>query len=103
MFGWPEYRSRAVASAFSGGLPGSASPGSRGHLGLAGPFNLHYSGWQVLALEGGWLRKGGIHSNAGVWTMGARQQLVDNPRPRPASRVGPVISDPAGRPEKGLV
>ena len=81
MLGWPEYRSRAVASAFSVGLPGSESPGSRGRLGLAGASNLHYSGWQVLALEGSWLREGGIHSNAGVWTMGARQQRVDNPRP----------------------
>ena len=52
-------------------------------LGLAGASNLHDSGWQVLALEGGWLREGGIHSNAGVWTMGARQQRVNNSRPSP--------------------
>ena len=37
--------------------------------------------WLVLALEGGWLRKGGIHSNAGVWTMGTQQQRVHNSRP----------------------
>ena len=81
MLGWPEYRSRAVASAFSAGVPRSASSGNRGHLGLAGASYLHYSGWQILSSEGGWLREGGIYSNAGVWTMGAQQQRVNNSRP----------------------
>ena len=83
MLGWPEYRRRAVASAFSAGLPGSASSGSKGHLRLAGASYLHYSGWQILSSEGGWLRlkESGIYSNAGVWTIGAWQQRVNNSRP----------------------
>ena len=55
--------------------------GFRRRLGLGRASNFHYRGWLVLALEGGWLRKGGIHSNAGVWTMGTRQQWVDNSSP----------------------
>ena len=43
-----------------------------GWMGL--PISTTVGGWS-------WLRKGGIHSNAGVWTIGARQQRVDNSRP----------------------
>ena len=55
-----------------------------------------------MALEGGWLREGGIHNNTRVWTIGARLQRV-NLSVSPGSHVGLVIDDPAGRPEKGLV
>ena len=46
-----------------------------------GASNLHYSGWQVLALEGGWLRKAGIHGDARIWAMNTRLQRVHDSRP----------------------
>ena len=61
-FGWPKYRSRAVSLALPGRLPGSSFVVYRRLLGLDRASNIHYRWWLGLALEGGWLRKGGIHS-----------------------------------------
>ena len=50
-------------------------------LGLDGASNLHYSGWQVLALEGDWFRKGGVHGDARIWAMNTWLQRAHYSRP----------------------
>ena len=93
-----------VTAALSGGLPGSASPHRRGCLWLAGTPNLHNRRRQFLASDSGWLWKGGVYDNVGVWALGSGWTIPDlGLRAPPASCVGQVIYGLAGRPEKGLV
>ena len=63
------------------GFPGSASPGRWRWWRLAGGPNIYNSGWQGLASYSSSFRQSGFYGDAGVWTLGARQQWVDNSRP----------------------
>ena len=88
--GRPEHSRRAIATALAWGLPGSASPGWWCWLRLAGGPNIYNSGRQGLASNSSSFGQSGFYGDAGVWALGARQQLVDNPRP--LSQSSPSLS-----------
>ena len=46
------------------------------------PTESHFTQYNPL-IPSGWLWKGSIYDDVGVWALGAWQQWVDNPRPRP--------------------
>ena len=60
---------------------GSASPGRWRLLGLAGASNIHNSGRLGLASDCSNFGQSGFYRDAGVWTLGARQQRVYYTRP----------------------
>ena len=79
--GRPKHACRAIATALARRPSRSASPGRWRLLRLAGVSNIHHSEWLGLASYCSSFGQSGFYRDAGVWTLGARQQRVYYSRP----------------------